>query len=211
MKIPVSEIFYSIQWEGRNVWVPSIFVRFWWCNLACWYCDSKYSRHKDHIKEMMMKELKQVVKEIKQRDCGHIIFTWWEPALFEKQIEAIMIELWEWYYYEIETNGSIKLTLDYDQVNISYKTSNSGNKPYELKEVSRHWDYKFVVKDLDDIMEVEEIITNYNLPEENVFLMPLGVDKDSQINQIVANYCMVSGYRYCQRTHIILFWNKKWV
>jgi hypothetical protein len=41
--------------------------------------------------------------------------------------------------------------------------------------------------------------------------MPLWVTEDSQKNLLVAKYCMEKWYRYCQRTHILLFWNKRWV
>ena len=35
MKIKVSEIFYSLQGEGRFVGVPSVFLRTYGCNFTC--------------------------------------------------------------------------------------------------------------------------------------------------------------------------------
>ena len=37
---PISEVFSSIQGEGINTGVPSIFIRFAGCNLNCIFCDS---------------------------------------------------------------------------------------------------------------------------------------------------------------------------
>jgi Organic radical activating enzymes len=39
--IPVSEIFYSIQGEGKFVGVPSLFLRFAGCDVGCIWCDTK--------------------------------------------------------------------------------------------------------------------------------------------------------------------------
>ena len=36
-------IFYSLQWEWRNTWNPSIFIRFYGCDRLCKFCDSLYS------------------------------------------------------------------------------------------------------------------------------------------------------------------------
>ena len=39
----VSEVFNSFQGEGRNIGLPSTFLRLAYCNLACRWCDSKYT------------------------------------------------------------------------------------------------------------------------------------------------------------------------
>ena len=161
-------------------------------------------------KNIIKKTLGEMIEDIKEYPCDHIVFTWWEPALFEKQIKELQDELWYRYTYEIETNWGIELKNHYDQVNVSYKTSNSWNPKYELRAISDKYNYKFVVADEKDF-KVEEIIQEYELFNNMIYLMPLWVTEESQNNLKVAQYCLEHWYQYCQRMHIVLFWNKRWV
>ena len=102
----------------------------------------------------------------------------------------------------------------YTQINISPKLSNSGNKPYPLRALENisFWRnlyskicFKFVCKDETDFAEVQDYITDNLIPTDMVYIMPMGTDKESQVNKAVLKFCMENNYRYCQRTHIILF------
>ena len=37
------EIFHTVQGEGRNTGLPSVFIRSSLCNLHCWWCDTDYT------------------------------------------------------------------------------------------------------------------------------------------------------------------------
>ena len=226
MKILISEIFQSIQWEWRNTWKPSIFVRFWWCNLHCEWCDTKYSRD-SKVEKPKTKDLKEVVKTIKSLKSKHIIFTWWEPTLFQKQMKAIQ-QVLNWYTYELETNGSNELVeeLEFNQINISPKLKSSWNGEYELnifksdlikhREKSKPYvDLKFVCSNEIDTKETDECIKKIDEKYwldliDSVYIMPLWIDKKSQTNQFLVKYCIDNNYNYCLRQHIILFWDGKW-
>ena len=211
-------IFLSLQWEWPNTWKPSIFVRFYGCNLCCKWCDSLYAvNNPEWLIDISVKNL---VKEIKDLKCHNIVFTWWEPTLFERTIAEIQSELWDDYTYEIETNGSNTILNQYQQINISPKLSNSWNKPYELKALDNKllWRgleswicFKFVAKWEEDFEEIQAYIQHYNIPKKFVYIMPEWVNKESQRNTEVLQFCLDNEYRYCQRMHILLFWNKKWV
>ncbi len=221
MNYPISEIFETIQWEWRNTWKPSIFIRFWWCNLQCTWCDSKYSWD-SKVEKAKNLDLQEILEKIKLYKPKHIVFTWWEPTLFQKQIKEIQNNLWKEYTYEIETNWSKEITenLVFEQVNISPKLSNSWNKKYNLDILNNTnyftWniDLKFV-SDWSDLHEIKEeiqnIIKKYKINKIWIYIMPLWTTKESQLNYKVLNFCIENWYNYCLREHIILFWDKKWV
>ncbi len=214
MKTPISEIFESLQWEWKNTWKPSIFLRFWWCNLTCKRCDSKYSWDKKIEKPKEIK-LEKIIEKIKTFHSKHIIFTWWEPLLYQKHIKKIQTEL-PWYTFELETNWSIEIDpeLTFNQINISPKLKNSWSKKYKIKalESDFRYDLKFVCSNLEDLKEVKNFIENNKFKNiKEIYIMPLWTDKKSQVNKKIINFCIKNWYNYCLRQHIILFWDKKWV
>lgn len=212
MKIILAEEpFLSIQWEGPSVWTPSIFIRFFGCNLNCKRCDSKYAVN--NAESICQYTPKQLINKILTFNCKNIVFTGWEPTLFLPAIEEIVNGLNNSFTFEIETNGSNDIPLYIDRINCSPKLKSSWNKPYELK-VMPHLGviYKFVAKTREDCYEIQEFIEKNHLQLwNNIYIMPEGVDADSQNNGDVLQFCINYWYRYCLRQHILLFWNKKWV
>lgn len=114
----ITEIFYSIQSEGFNAGMPSIFIRFYDCNLQCHYCDEK---EKTNYKEY---EIKDVIFELEKYKCKNIILTGGEPSL---QIDNLLLNELQKRNYKIfvETNGFKELPLNstyYDWITVSPKT-----------------------------------------------------------------------------------------
>ena len=84
-KLPVSELFYSIQGEGRTMGIPAIFLRLGGCNLLCksdsWVCDtievwqkSKAVEFEDILSEDFVEKLKAGV---------HFVITGGEPLIHQ--------------------------------------------------------------------------------------------------------------------------------
>lgn len=217
-KFPISEIFYSLQGEGPLSWNPSIFFRFWWCNLKCTWCDSKYSWLHTEFKKIYT--LDQILREIKQwPQCKHIVFTGGEPAMFQQHITTLKHNLPD-YTFEIETNGSRNIEAGlFDVVNISYKLTSSWNEPYELmatpermREIGSPCDYKFVCGSQEDLDEIQQIIEKYGLQGERIYLMPLWTTVESQTTSenavFVSEACKKYGYMFCLRMHILMYGDK---
>lgn len=206
----VCEVFSAHQGEV-NVGRLGLFIRLSGCNLNCSFCDSKY--HKETSVEL---SVQQVFDEAKVFD--YVVITGGEPLLQDKEVyelvkmlrkDNIMINI------EIETNGTI-MPVKYDNVtyNVSPKLNNSENK-YEnrIKEnvLKKHIQYgsnfKFVVETIDDVDEVNMLVTKLAIPKKQVFLMPKGSTKEEQLNNMegVIKMAKFFGYNFSPRVHILIF------
>lgn len=121
-RLPINEIFHSIQGEGKWAGVPSIFVRVSGCNLRCCFrnpeggvttCDTPYTSHSpEKPKSVAVKDAADQINEILAHYPGinHIVITGGEPLLYQDGIIALLDELdkeREDLKVTIETNGTI--------------------------------------------------------------------------------------------------------
>jgi 7-carboxy-7-deazaguanine synthase len=137
-KIPVVEIFSTIQGEGPGLGKPSLFIRLGGCNLRCQFqgeaCDTPYAvftpealtKKNPALKAGYNKwytyTVKEMVKEIKDQPIRHLVFSGGEPALYQEFIREVVIAVlnigseeyadFENYTppsFEMETNGTIPI------------------------------------------------------------------------------------------------------
>ncbi len=211
----LNEVFFSFQGEGQNAGQSAIFVRFGNCNLKCAWCDTKYTWD-PAVRDNFEAQMPEVFEKIRAcalnnpasggAPCRHLVITGGEPMLQQEIITALRREF-PAYYIEVETNGSQEVRC-YDDVNlftVSYKTSNSGNAPYQLKTINDKCVYKFVVSAPGDFSEIEEIIARYKIPADKVFLMPEGVTAEAlnEKEPWIRAHCALRGYRFTTRLHIL--------
>ena len=97
--LKVVEIFYSIQGEGSEVGIPSIFVRLYGCNLTCAFCDEIL--HKGEYAEL---EFDEVLARLKAYPSKHVIITGGEPSIYNLNgfIDFLQAHM---YSVAVETNG----------------------------------------------------------------------------------------------------------
>ena len=96
----VSEIFYSVQGEGRHTGMPAVFVRLAGCSMGCAFCDTKYAA----AGGKKMNGL-QILVEMAQYPCKTAVITGGEPA--EQDLPALIRTLKSaGYAVHIETNGA---------------------------------------------------------------------------------------------------------
>ncbi|MFH1360905.1 MAG: 7-carboxy-7-deazaguanine synthase QueE [Candidatus Omnitrophota bacterium] len=94
MKAKITEVFESIQGEGKYTGQRQIFVRFFGCNMDCVWCDTPLSgNHADaHYQEFDLQELFNYVCSF-TRDIHSISLTGGEPLLQKNFLKEFLRSL----------------------------------------------------------------------------------------------------------------------
>jgi 7-carboxy-7-deazaguanine synthase len=100
--LKVCEMFYSLQGEGLDTGLPTVFIRAVGCNLRCGWCDTKYAY--DGGSEWRIERLE---KRIASYKCRRVCLTGGEPLLQPDAPALISLLLGDGYSISVETNGSL--------------------------------------------------------------------------------------------------------
>ena len=224
----ISEIFYSIQGEGRLLGVPSVFVRTSGCNLRCRWCDTPYTSWQPEGKSL---SVKRILDEVAKYQTRYVVITGGEPLL-APDIEELTLQLKRnGAHITIETAATLYKPLAGDLISMSPKLANSTPwKKSQGRFASAHdrrrlnyavmqkyiagYDYqlKFVVdrqKDLDEVRSVVEKLPNVDAAK--VMLMAQGIKQEELVrkDRWIVESCKQFGYSYTPRLHIQLFGNRR--
>jgi 7-carboxy-7-deazaguanine synthase len=224
----LSEIFFSVQGEGRLLGVPSAFIRTSGCNLRCWFCDSNYTSWAPEGTHLSISDALAAIKTFPTR---HVVVTGGEPLL-APEIEDLCRELAGLgYHITVETAATVFKPLSCDLASLSPKLASStphereGGRFAEKHERLRlqkdviqafmdRTDYqlKFVIDTPGDIPEVQSILGSLKgVDPTKVLLMPQGVTRQEldKRSPWLIEACKQYGYRFSPRLHIELFGNKR--
>jgi len=167
--------------------------------------------------------------ELLRETDAHIVLTGGEPTLpkhqesFHDFYQTLKNAAGVEPFVEVETNGTQELTPAFsgvvDHYNVSLKLANSG-----MSEERRLTDavdgyaamgetmdqqippavFKFVVSSEGDLEEIEQLISDHDIPEEKVSLMPAGQTQEQlrETYPVVAEICKIEGYRFSPRLHV---------
>lgn len=162
---PVNEIFYSLQGEGFNTGIASVFIRFSGCNLRCAFCDTEHESH-------AMMSVPHIVDEVmKHPEAPLIVLTGGEPSLYvdEPLLKALRLTGKK---IAIETNGTRQLPAGIDWVTLSPKLGFPGGDAQPC--VIDHCDELKVVYLGQDLSQYDFIAASHR------FLQPCYVDNEQQ-------------------------------
>jgi len=180
----ISEIFRSLQGEGKNQGRPCTFIRCAGCNLKCRWCDTPYSREGGSVYPV-----EQVLDQIRHFGGNYACITGGEPLLQENDIRILCRELRKaGYSIEIETNGTIDFRpfQEFASICMDVKCPSSGEQsdvgllPYITAEDC----VKFVVQDIPDCKFAGSIIRENNIHGE-IFISPVFGSAYSEIASFI--------------------------
>ena len=230
-KLPVSEIFYSIQGEGRFAGYPSVFIRLMYCNLGCSWCDTRFTWDNTTLDRHSLFDNGEIVDKVKEilpdtvlnHERIRVIITGGEPMLHREKLPSLINALNNagFLTVDIETNGmfepSDKLCRLVSWWNCSPKLLNNSIDseisivPNALIKLSKtdKVDFKFVVQESKDIEQIEQNFLDYIKPEQ-IMLMPEGWTQSKQLNGMewVMSECQKRNFRFSPRLHILI-WNNE--
>jgi 7-carboxy-7-deazaguanine synthase len=109
-RIPMVEIFETVEGEGTRAGFPTVFVRLFGCNLRCTWCDTKYSYPPAEAENVLT--IAEILSKVGTFRSRHICLTGGEPLLYgEKSLALVeaLAELEQVDDLHIETNGAIDL------------------------------------------------------------------------------------------------------
>jgi len=218
--------FFTLQGEGQSFGKPATFLRLHLCNLRCSWCDTPYTWNREDVRFWQEPErwnLDKVTTEVSRFPCKRLVITGGEPLLHGKALDNLLDHLGPEWVFEVETNGTMlpteKMIERGIQFNCSPKLENSGNlkvaryRPEVLKRLNMlpNTSFKFVVTQPEDLKEIEQIISECDLDDDKIILMPEGVTQEAvaEHGRMVAELCKEKGWRLIPRLHIMLWGNTR--
>ena len=166
----ITEIFYSLQGEAREVGIPSVFVRLTGCPLRCNYCDTTYA-----FKGNNPQTIEGIIKQIELYNTKHVCVTGGEP-LAQKNCHILLDSLVEkGYRVSLETSGSIDIAPVNKGVSVvmDIKTPSSTearqNRYENIALLEAKDQLKFVIASREDFAWCCELLEKHNTKAEVLF------------------------------------------
>ncbi|SFS78176.1 7-carboxy-7-deazaguanine synthase QueE [Marininema halotolerans] len=184
-KLPMVEVFETVEGEGSGAGFPTIFVRVFHCNLRCTWCDTPYSYAPAKPEyEATVKEIAAFAHRFASR---RICFTGGEPLMHREKSAALLKALalpQKIDDVHIETNGAIDLIPFHDlrqqepwgekvRFVMDYKLPASGEAD---KMIHRNFnclkerdEVKFVIGNQTDFLKAVDVIKSYHKQGQVLF------------------------------------------
>ena len=147
----ITEIFFSLQGEAKEVGLPTVFVRLTGCPLRCNYCDTAYA-----FKGNNLLTISHILNEVSKYNTPYICVTGGEPMAQSNCLKLLDSLIEAGYKVSMETSGSIDITPVNSKVSIvmDIKTPSSTEEKqnrYENLSVLQSKDQlKFVIASRSD-------------------------------------------------------------
>ena len=190
--LSITEIFCSVQGEGSDAGLVTVFVRLYGCNINCSYCDTTPEPSK--AKNMLITDILDKVRSYKLK-VRSVCVTGGEPLLQTDTYPLVYELLRCGYRVNIETSGCIYIAED--QYARSYRytmdikcpSSNVSHKNVysNLSRLKTIDEVKFVVFDVEDYNFAKRVLARYETKAKILF-SPVFVGNNPVISKELCNW-----------------------
>jgi organic radical activating enzyme len=226
----VREVFGpTVQGEGPSCGRRCSFIRLGGCNLKCGWCDTPETwdaSRFDLRQTLTRRRVADIVTRALDGDPAMVVITGGEPLLHQHHdgwrslVGALILAGAE---IEVETNGTQAPTVHtarwVTRFNVSPKLAHAGDpankriRPgalYALLE-TRKAVFKFVVRDLADVQEVQAFTAAHGIPPHLVWVMPEGTDTHTITARLggIADPAIGAGFNLSTRLHVHAWGDEK--
>lgn len=165
-RLRVTEIFYSLQGEGRSAGCPTVFIRLTGCPLRCSYCDTEYAFSGGEWLGLPL-----IHRRVAEYQPAYVCVTGGEP-LAQKACLNLLSQLCDQgYQVSLETSGALDISQVDPRVSrvMDIKTPGSGesdrNLVGNLASLAPRDQVKFVLCDEADYQWARQWLEDRNLVE----------------------------------------------
>ena len=179
MQLRINEIFTSFQGEGKYVGLPVVFLRVSGCNLSCEFCDTNF----EEFTSIDIYDIyKKLIKKCHNNNINTVVITGGEPTLYENELKKLIKMLSQSNInVHIESNGlnGVYFNNCYHTISPKKHIEDVFQNYYQKKDLN----FKFVIKNEEDIKEISQLIEKYNY-KEIVYIQPES-SNDIKITQMI--------------------------
>ncbi len=166
----ITEIFYSLQGEAKEVGIPSVFVRLTGCPLRCNYCDTAYA-----FKGNNPLSIESIMEKVEKYNTHYVCVTGGEPMAQRNCLILLDTLIEAGYKVSMETSGSIDISPVNKKVSVVMdlktpsSTEQSQNRYENIALLESKDQLKFVIASRLDFDWCCDILQNYSVDSEVLF------------------------------------------
>ena len=166
----ITEIFYSLQGEAKEVGIPTVFVRLTGCPLRCNYCDTAYA-----FKGNNPLSIASIMEQVEKYNTHYVCVTGGEPMAQRNCLILLDTLIEAGYKVSMETSGSIDISPVNKKVSVVMdlktpsSTEQSQNRYENIALLESKDQLKFVIASRSDFDWCCSILEDYDVLSDVLF------------------------------------------
>ena len=166
----ITEIFYSLQGEAKEVGIPTVFVRLTGCPLRCNYCDTTYA-----FKGNNPLSIESIMEQVAKYNTHYVCVTGGEPMAQSNCLILLDTLIEAGYKVSMETSGSIDISPVNKKVSVVMdlktpsSTEKSQNRYENIALLESKDQLKFVIASRSDFDWCCSILEDYDVLSDVLF------------------------------------------